>query len=79
MLPRLRMLVYAIRDLSLSPSSPLGEALDVFIWREDAERFIEEVERDEPELAERLWIEERELQAGALTSARSERRTLTQR
>jgi hypothetical protein len=59
------MLVYAIRDLSLSPSSPLREAADVFIWREDAERFIEEVERDEPELAERLWIEERELQADA--------------
>jgi hypothetical protein len=59
------MLVYAIRDLSLSPSTPLREAVDVFIWREDAERFIEEVERDEPELAERLWIEERELQADA--------------
>jgi hypothetical protein len=34
------------------------------VRREDAERFIEEVRRDEPELAESLRIEERELEAG---------------
>ena len=32
--------------------------------REDAERFIEEVRGDEPELAKELRIEERELEAG---------------
>ena len=38
--------------------------LDVFIRREDAERFIEEVRGDEPELAAKLRIEERKLEAG---------------
>ena len=40
--------------------------LDVFIRREDAERFTEEVRGDEPELAAKLRIEERELEAGGL-------------
>jgi hypothetical protein len=51
---------------TLSSDCPLGEALDVFVRREDAERFIEEVRRDEPELASNLRIEERELEAGGL-------------
>jgi hypothetical protein len=37
------MLVYAVVDDSLAPTSPLGDSLDVFLRREDAERFIEEV------------------------------------
>ena len=37
-----------------------------FVRREDAERFIEEVRRDDPELASYLRIEERELDAGRL-------------
>jgi hypothetical protein len=56
--------VFAIVDDTLSPTSPLGDCLDVFIRREDAERFIEEVKRDDPELAKPLRIEERELEAG---------------
>jgi len=36
------------------------------VRREDAERFIEEVRGDEPELAKSLRIEERELRAGEL-------------
>ena len=46
-----------------------------FIRREEAERFIEEVRGDDPEVAAKLRIEERELEeAGAeLTRARSER------
>jgi hypothetical protein len=43
---------------------PLGDSLELFIRREDAERFIEEVQSDEPELAAYLRIEERELEAG---------------
>ena len=58
------MLVYAVVDDSLSPTFPLGDALEVYVRREDAERFIEEVTRDEPELAESLRIEERGLDAG---------------
>ncbi len=37
--------------------------MDVFIRREDAERFVENVRHDEPELAASLRIEERELEA----------------
>jgi hypothetical protein len=54
------VLVYAVVDDSLSPTSPLGDSLDVFVRREDPERLIEEVRGDEPELAEYLRIEERE-------------------
>jgi hypothetical protein len=45
---------------SLSSTVPLGDALEVYVRREDAERFIEEVRGDEPELAKPLRIEERE-------------------
>jgi hypothetical protein len=59
-----RGFVYVVIDDSLSPAFPLGDALDVFLRREDAERFIEEVRGDDPELAKPLRIEERELEAG---------------
>ena len=38
----------------------------MFIRREDAERFIEEVRGDDPEVAAKLRIEERELEGGGL-------------
>ena len=41
------MLVYAVVDDALSPTFPLGDALEVYVRREDAERFIEEVRGDE--------------------------------
>jgi hypothetical protein len=47
-------------------TSPLGDAVDTFIRREDAERFIEEVRADEPEVASYMRIEERELEEGGL-------------
>jgi hypothetical protein len=50
---------------SLSRTSPLGDALDVFVRLEDAERLIEGVRRDDPELAKPLRIEERKLEANA--------------
>jgi hypothetical protein len=58
------VLVYAVADDSLSPDFPLGDALDVYVRREEAERFIEEVRSDEPELARYLRIERRTLEAG---------------
>ena len=61
------MIVYAVVDDALSPDFPLGDAVEGFVRREDAERFIEEVRGDEPELAAKLRIEERELEAGGLT------------
>ena len=54
----------AVIDDSLSQTSPLGDAVETFIRREDAERFIEDVRGDDPELASLLRIEERELEAG---------------
>ena len=60
------MIVYAVVDDALSPDFPLGDAVEVFTRREDAERFIEQVRGDDPEVAAKLRIEERELEAGGL-------------
>jgi hypothetical protein len=60
------VLVYAVVDDSLSPTFPLGDMLEVYVRREDAERFLEEVRDDEPELAQQLRIEQRELETGGL-------------
>jgi hypothetical protein len=46
------MIVYAVVDDALSPDFPLGDSLEVYVRREDAERFIEEVWRDDPAVAE---------------------------
>ncbi|MGH3066308.1 MAG: hypothetical protein ACRDOF_08375 [Gaiellaceae bacterium] len=48
-------------------SNPLGDAVETFVRREDAERLIEAVRGDDPELASYLRIEERELEAGGLS------------
>ena len=63
------MIVYAVVDETISPTSPLGDAIDVFLRREDAQRFIEEVDGDDPELAALLRIKERELEAGRRNSS----------
>jgi hypothetical protein len=55
-----------VLDDRTSQSSPFGDAIDTFIRREDAERFIEAVRGDDPELASYLRIEERELETGGL-------------
>ena len=65
-LPSAPVIVYAVVDDSLSPTFPLGDAVETFIRREDAERFIEVVRGDDPEVAAKLRIEERELDAGKL-------------
>jgi hypothetical protein len=54
-----------IAEISLSPEFPLGVDLETFIRRDDAERFIEEVRGEDPDLASYLRIEERELEAAA--------------
>jgi len=54
--------VYVILDDRSSPEHPLGDAVEAFLRREDAERFIAEVRRDGPELARHLRIEEPELE-----------------
>jgi hypothetical protein len=60
------VLVCAVVDDRLSPTSPLGDSVHVFIRREDAERFVEEVRGDDPALASYLRFEERELDAGGV-------------
>ena len=45
------MIVYAVVDDALSPDVRLGDALEVFVRREDAERFIHDVRGDDPEAA----------------------------
>jgi hypothetical protein len=45
---RRAMVVYCVRDLLLGPDGgPLGEFLDVFLRREDAVRFVEDVRSDD--------------------------------
>jgi hypothetical protein len=56
-----QMLVDAVVDDSLTRHL-LGNSIEVFVRREDAERFIAEIRRDDPELAKPLRIEERELE-----------------
>jgi hypothetical protein len=58
--------VYAIIDDRSSPGHPLGEAVEVFIRREDADRFIEEVHGDEAKLAGYVRIELRELRLASV-------------
>ena len=60
--PRMEQLnVYAVVDLRASHDEALSHALDTFVRREDAERFVEKVGGDDPELASYLRIEERPL------------------
>jgi hypothetical protein len=56
--------VYAVVAGALSPKFSLGDSLEVFVRRDDAEPFIVEVRGDEPEAAAKLQVEERELEAG---------------
>ena len=44
------MILYAVVDDALSPDFPLGVELKVFIRREEADRFIEEVRATIPSL-----------------------------
>ena len=61
------LVVFAVINDSLSSTSPLGNAIETFLRREDAERFIEEVHGDDPDVSSYLRIDERELEAGAPT------------
>ena len=47
------MIVYAVID-DLSPGFPLGGAVETFARREEAERFIDDVRSDDPEIAAKL-------------------------
>jgi hypothetical protein len=59
-----RLIMYSVDLPSRSSNHPFGR--DTFIRREDAERFIEELRKVEPEFASSLRVEERELEAGGL-------------
>ena len=66
------MRVYAIVNVTTRSDHSLGEALDEFLHRDDAERFVEDVRASEPELADELRIVEHELKVPA--PARTSRR-----
>ena len=57
------MRVYVILDGRTSPDHPLGEAVEMFLRREDAEGLLEEVRGDDAELASHLRM--RTLEAGS--------------
>jgi hypothetical protein len=57
------MVIHAVVDESRSPTSPLGDAIDTFLRREDAEQSIANVRRDDPQLAAHRRAVERELEA----------------
>ncbi len=59
---RHQLVLYGVDIRSTSPNHPFGR--ETFSRREDAERFIEEVRREEPDLASSLRIEEYEIEAG---------------
>jgi hypothetical protein len=56
----LHAVLFALRD------KPTRRLLDIFVRREDAERFVEAVRGDEPELTSYPRIERSELEAGGL-------------
>ena len=59
---RQTLILYSIDLRAMRGSHPFaGTERD---HRSEYERFIEELRRDEPELASALWIEEHELEAG---------------
>jgi len=53
-------------EFAPAPTTRSASPVGTFVRREDAERFIEEVRGDDPEVAAKLRIEERELEAGGL-------------
>ena len=57
-----RLILYSVDFPSRHANHPFGR--ETFRRREDAERFIEELRKVEPEFANSLRIEERELEAG---------------
>ena len=68
------VIVYVIHDERCSFDHPFGDAIEVLIRREDAERFLSDVRKDEPELARHLRIVERELDAGSFNQRCRRRR-----
>ena len=61
--PRRRtLIVYSVDLRSMGGNHPFGR--ETFTRREDAERFIEELRREDSELGRALRIEEHELEAG---------------
>jgi hypothetical protein len=63
------VIVYVILDARTSPDHPLGDAVETFLRREDAERFLAEVCGDDPELGSYLRIADRKLEARLRSSS----------
>jgi hypothetical protein len=59
-----------VAGLAGEPDRGASRSLETFIRSEDAERFVEEVRGNDPELAANLNIAERELEAGRTSAER---------
>jgi hypothetical protein len=59
---RRRLIVYSVDLRSMGGDHPFSR--ETFSRRDDAERFIDEFRRDDPELGSALRIKEHELEAG---------------
>lgn len=62
---RQRLVVYTVDLGSAMPAYPFGR--ETFTLRGDAEQLIEDLRRDDPEVAAKLRIEEHELAAAVRT------------
>lgn len=56
---------YVILDERSSAAKPLGDAVETFIRSRDAERFVEEVQSDDPRSRRNKLRTTSELEAGA--------------
>lgn len=66
--------LYAVVDTRSSPDLPRRDAIETFLHREDAERFVEEVRTEDAERAGHLGIEERERKTSIVSGPVSRRR-----
>lgn len=60
------MIVYAVVDPRFT-DSPLGDVVETFMGREDAERFVDAIRREDPERGQHLRIVERSRETRMVT------------
>jgi hypothetical protein len=66
--------VFAVVDTRASSDDARGGAIETFLRREDAERFVDEIRADDPELAGHLRIQERQRKTDIVSGPVSPRR-----
>ena len=61
-----RVRVYAVLDLRRTANDAVGGTVETFVRREDAERFVASIRKQDPSYAAYLGIEERDLETRLL-------------